>query len=242
MKRALFVALAAGAALVLPAASAFAHVTVNPRSATQGGYTKLAFRVPNEADKANTTKVEIDLPADHPIASVSVRPHPGWTYTVEKTKLANPVKSDDGEIAEAVTKITWSGGVIKPGEFDEFEVSAGPLPSDVDSLTFKALQTYSDGEIVRWIDEATPGGAEPDHPAPVLTLTKGDATATTATTVPPQEKQGGEVAAKADVSKADVNRANWFGLLGLAFGLLGFATALVGWRRRASVTPASAGS
>jgi uncharacterized protein len=237
MKRTLLVALAAGAALVLPAASAFAHVTVNPREAAQGGYTKLAFRVPNERDGVNTTKLEVNFPTDHPLASVSVRPHAGWTYTVDKTKLATPVTSDDGQISEAVAKITWTGGVIKPGEFDEFEVSVGPLPDDADSLTFKALQTYSDGQIVRWIEDApTDGGAAPDHPAPVLKLTKASAPATTVTTAaaPAPEAQGGQVAdtAKGAASKSDVDSARMFGILGLALGALGFATALAGRRRR----------
>ena len=70
MKRTVLVVLAAGAALVLPATSAFAHVTVNPREATQGGYAKLAFRVPNERDNAGTTKLEVNFPTDHPFASV----------------------------------------------------------------------------------------------------------------------------------------------------------------------------
>ena len=149
---------------MLPATSAFAHVTVNPKEAVQGRYAKLAFRVPNERDNAGTTKLEVNLPAEHPFASVSVRPQPGWTYTVEKVKLATPVKVHDNEISEAATKITWTGGVIKPHEFNEFEVSVGPLPSDVDSITFKALQTYENGEVVRWIEEETPGGAEPELP------------------------------------------------------------------------------
>ena len=34
---------------------ASAHVTVNPREAVQGGYAKLAFRVPNEKAGASTT-------------------------------------------------------------------------------------------------------------------------------------------------------------------------------------------
>ena len=230
MKRTLLVALAAGAALVLPATSAFAHVTVNPREATQGGYAKLAFRVPNERDSASTTKLEVNFPADHPFASVSVRPQAGWTYTVDKTKLATPIKSHDDEITEAVTKITWTGGVIKPHEFNEFEVSVGPLPSDADSITFKALQTYDNGEVVRWIEE----GADPDKPAPVLKLTKAASTATTATTVPAQS-QAGEVAepkAKDAASKSDVDTARTFGILGMAFGLLGFVSAIAARKRR----------
>ena len=240
MKRTLLVALAAGAAVVLPATSAFAHVTVNPREATQGGYAKLAFRVPNERDNAGTTKLEVNFPADHPFASVSVRPQAGWTYTVDRTKLATPIKVHDNEISETVSKITWTGGEIKPSEFNEFEVSVGPLPSDVDSLTFKALQTYSNGEVVRWIEEAAPGG-EVERPAPVLKLTKAASTATTATTAPGQEAQAGEVAdpaAKDTASKSDVDTARTFGILGMVFGLLGFVSAMAARRRR----PAEASS
>jgi uncharacterized protein YcnI len=229
--------LAAGAALVLPATSALAHVTVNPREATGGGYAKLAFRVPNERDAAGTTKLEVNLPADHPFASVSVRPQAGWTYTVERTKLDPPIKSHDNEISEVVSKITWTGGTIKPGEFNEFEVSVGPLPSDADSITFKAIQTYSNGEIVRWIEDATPGGSEPERPAPVLKLTKAAATATTATTAPGSEAQAGEVAETAGkdaASKSDVDTARTFGILGMAFGLIGFVSAMAARRRRPS--------
>jgi hypothetical protein len=88
---------------------------------------------------------------------------------VEKSKLAAPVKTDDGEVTEAVSKITWTAAgadaAIKPGQFLEFEVSAGPLP-EVDQIVFKSLQTYSDGDIVRWIEEPTADGKEPEHPAP----------------------------------------------------------------------------
>ena len=245
MKRTLLIMLAAGAALVLPATSALAHVTVNPREATSGGYAKLAFRVPNERADASTTKLEVNLPADHPFASVSVRPQPGWTYKVDKTTLPTPIKVHDNDVSEVVSRITWTGGEIKPGEFNEFEVSVGPLPDDADSITFKAIQTYSNGEIVRWIEEATPGGSEPERPAPVLKLTKsstGGSTATTATTAPAPETQAGEVAEAATrdaASKSDVDTARTFGILGMAFGLLGFVSAVAARRRRSGDSPAS---
>ncbi|MGH3883506.1 MAG: YcnI family protein [Pseudonocardiaceae bacterium] len=150
---------------------ASAHVTVNPRTAEQGGYTKVAFRVPNERDTAATTQLEVNFPADHPIVSVSTRAIPGWTSTVQKTTLATPITTSHGQITETVSKITWTGGTIAPGTFEEFDVSLGPLPTDTDQLVFKALQTYDNGEVVRWIDTAPPGAAEPEHPAPVLKLT-----------------------------------------------------------------------
>jgi uncharacterized protein YcnI len=156
-------------AFALPAS---AHVTVNPKEATQGGYTKLTFRVPNEKPDASTKAVEVAFPEDTPIASVSYKPMDGWTVNATKTKLDKPVKTDDGdEIKEAVTRVTWTasseGTQIKPGQFQEFDVSVGPLP-EKDKVLFKALQTYSDGEVVRWIDEK----ADAEHPALALTLTK----------------------------------------------------------------------
>jgi hypothetical protein len=55
-------------------------------------------------------------------------------------------------------------------EFDEFAVSIGLLPAKPASLTLKAIQTYDNGDVVRWIDVAAKGQPEPDHPAPVLTV------------------------------------------------------------------------
>jgi uncharacterized protein YcnI len=161
----------AGAALVLLAAPALAHVTVNSPGATQGGFAKLTFRVPTEKEVA-TTKLQVVFPEDAPLANASVKPHAGWTYNVIKGKPATPLKDSDGNTIDSIVQsITWtaSEGGIKPGEFDEFDVSAGPLPK-VDQMVFKALQTYADGSVVRWIEPRVEGGAAPEHPAPVLKL------------------------------------------------------------------------
>lgn len=90
----------AGIGLVLLGGPALAHVTVDPQQAQQGGFTKLTFRVPTESDTLSTTKVTVQLPPDDPIASVSVKPHPGWTYRVERTKLAQPISGDDGQVTD----------------------------------------------------------------------------------------------------------------------------------------------
>src|ERR1700754_1566526 len=178
---------AGAAALVFAIAGpASAHVTVNPSTANQGDYTKVSFRVPSESDTASTTKLEVNLPADTPIASVSLRPLPGWTAKTTTTKLATPIKSDDGEISDAVTKIDWTaspGSEIKPGQFQEFDVSLGPLPK-TNQIVFKALQTYSDGTVVRWIDEPTTDGTEPEKPAPVLKLNPAGSTAAASSSAP----------------------------------------------------------
>jgi len=96
LRRAAVVAATAGALLLAVAAPAAAHVTVNPDSASQGGFTKVSFRVPNEMDTADTTKLEVTLPTDTPVAFVSLKPVTGWTVRTEKTALKTPIKADVG--------------------------------------------------------------------------------------------------------------------------------------------------
>jgi uncharacterized protein YcnI/predicted anti-sigma-YlaC factor YlaD len=203
--------------------SAYAHVTAQPSTATQGSYTKIAFRVPNEEDKASTTQLEVTFPADHPIASVETKAVPGWTAQIDKTKLATPIKSDDGDITEAVSKITWTGGKIGPDNFEEFEVSLGPLPTDTDKLVFKAVQTYDNGDVVRWIDTSGAGGAEPEHPAPTVQLTPKGATTTAAAVTP----------TASTTSTSDSSLPLVFGILGTVIGLVAGALAVLALRRRA---------
>jgi uncharacterized protein YcnI len=222
-------ALASLAALTVvgAATAASAHVTANPKSAEQGSYTKVSFRVPNERDNASTTKVVVHLPVDHPLASVSVRPTPGWTVKAEKSKLPKPIKSHGGELTEAVTTITWSGGKIEPGQFQEFDVSMGPLPTDTDQIMFKADQTYSDGEVVKWEEEPAEGAAEPEHPAPTLKLTPKDAAPTAGLTAEQQP------AAKSTASSSD-GTARLLGGIGIAAGVIGVGVGGYGLSRARS--------
>ncbi|MGW0196967.1 YcnI family copper-binding membrane protein, partial [Nonomuraea sp. NPDC003201] len=169
-RRAATVLAAATALTVGLAIPALAHVSIQPGTAEQGGFTKVAFRVPNERDDASTTKIEVSFPVDHPLAFVSVKPLPGWDVKVTQGKLPKPVKTEYGDLEEAVTKIVWSGGKINPGEFQEFEVSMGQLPKDTDSLVFPTKQTYSGGEVVNWSDAPKTDGTEAEHPAPTLKL------------------------------------------------------------------------
>jgi len=239
----LLAVIAATAAIALATApAAGAHVTVNPGEAAKGSFAKLAFRVPNERDSAGTTTVEINFPADHPIAFVSVRPHPGWTYTVERTRLAAPLEVEGRQITEAVSKITFTGGPIRPGEFDEFEVSVGPLPEDADELVFPTLQTYQGGEIVRWIEATPPGGKEPDHPAPVLRLVEGSGDehahsekGSNASDTEKGKNTGNGLAVRNVAYKDDVRSVQTLAIVALVVGGVGLLAGIGGFlRRRAS--------
>jgi uncharacterized protein YcnI len=222
------------AALALPA---LAHVTIQPGTAEQGSFTKVAFRVPNERDDASTTKVEVAFPTDHPLAFVTVKPVPGWKVEVTEGKLPKPVTTEYGPLEEAVTKVVWSGGEIRPGEFQEFEVSMGQLPTDVDQLLFPTKQTYSGGEVVDWAEAPKADGSEPEHPAPLLKL------------LPASSAEGGHGGAPASASPAAVapsvtpvaasgaagasdTTARVLGGAGLVVGVIGVVVGVLGLRRR----------
>lgn len=184
------VALLAVAAASLPAA---AHVDVAPAEGTTvevGGNATLTVRVPNERD-IGTVEVELIFP--EAFGSVTVEATPGWTVTAEHD--AEPASldgavplvlvhdgEDHGEPAPTgaptqppvtpesfgnVSALVWTGGPTGPDETLEFVVTLGPVP-DTPTLVFKALQTYEDGEVVRWIQEPAAAGPEPEFPAPVL--------------------------------------------------------------------------
>ena len=177
-QRVLVCAVGAAAVVVVGAAAASAHVVVTPSSAPAGSSQQLSFRVPNEQDAATTVKLTVAFPDAPPIPSVAVRPVPGWTVQTTTKKLAQPIQTDDGPVSDYVSEVTWTAGPgqgIAPGQYQDFDVSAGPLP-DTPTLAFKALQTYSNGDVVRWIEQSAPGQPEPDNPAPTLQVTAASAT------------------------------------------------------------------
>jgi uncharacterized protein YcnI len=217
MKRTIAVAVAA-AGLAVPAA-AQAHVTVQPNTAAAGAFTVENVRVPNERDNASTVKVDVQLPPG--FAEVSYQARPGWTVKMTTEKLAKPIQSDDGPINEQVRRIAFTGhgveGRIRPGQFMDFPLSVQIPGKPGDKLTFKAVQTYSNGEVVRWI-----GAAGSDTPAPVVSVTNGTEAADTQPVGPAAADSGG------GASKGLAVTALVVGALGLVAGLV----ALVNARRR----------
>jgi uncharacterized protein YcnI len=228
----------AATSVLLCAGPAFAHVSVDPESAAPGDYSVVNFKVPNERDDASTTKLEINLPRDHPLASVMPQPVPGWDVKVTKSKLDKPIEVHGEKIKEAVTKITWTGGEVKKGEFQQFPVSMGELPEDADQLVFKTLQTYDDGEVVRWIEEPKAGQPEPENPAPVLKLTKAAAE--------DSDAKGGDAAGSENPSAQSGtsddgsagggtdNTARVLGIVGILAGVAGVAFGVLAGRRRSA--------
>ncbi|MGW0826257.1 YcnI family copper-binding membrane protein [Streptomyces sp. NPDC002845] len=235
--------IAASAVLVLSSPT-FAHVTVVPEGeAAQGSYAVIDFRVPNERDNASTTKLEINFPADQPLASVMPQPVDGWTTKVTKSKLDEPIDLHGRKIDEAVTKVTWTatGKGVEPGFFQKFPVSVGPLPEDTDEMVFKALQTYSNDEVVRWIEEPQEGEEEPESPAPVLTLSaasedghhgSGSSKSEDAEATDDAEATSANSTTEAASADSSDTTARVLGVVGIVVGAAGVAYGVLAGRRR----------
>ncbi|WP_406251072.1 YcnI family protein [Streptomyces cyaneofuscatus] len=244
------IAIAAGVAastVLLLAGPAAAHVSVQPQGeAAKGGYATLNFKVPNERDQASTVKLEVNFPADHPLSSVTPEAVPGWKIAITKGKLDKPLEVHGRKITEAVTKVTWTadGSMIAPGYFQQFPVSVGQLPEDADQLVFKAIQTYDNKEVVRWIEEPK-GGEEPDSPAPVLKLTAAteDHHGGAADPAGDDDHKADDQAASTEGDKGDKKEthaassssdttARTLGIIGILIGIAGVAFGVLAGRRR----------
>ncbi|MHC3471256.1 YcnI family copper-binding membrane protein [Streptomyces sp. 7R007] len=227
----------AASAVVVLSSPAFAHVSVQPEgTAAKGGYAVVDFKVPNERDDASTTKLEVTFPTDHPLASAMPEPMAGWKIEVTKSTLAKPVELHGEKITEAVSKITWTadGKGIEPGYFEKFPVSVGALPEDTDELVFKALQTYSNKEVVRWIEVQQDGQEEPENPAPVLALSAASDDGHAHGSATAEDASDKTTTAASDSSSSDGGdtTARVLGVVGIAVGALGVAYGVLAGRRR----------
>lgn len=150
-------------AVALMAGTASAHVDIERVGASSAtGVVDATLVVPNEQDDAGTVTVQLVFPVSPKLTTIEAEAVSGWTATVTKA-------SDGG-----VESVSWTGGPITGEEAAELPLRIGNVPADADAVTFKAVQTYDDGDVVRWVEPTPADGDEPAHPAPVL-LVRGEA-------------------------------------------------------------------
>ena len=211
--------------LALAAGVASAHVSVLPAEAPAGANQSYTVRVPSEKETP-TVKVRVEFPPE--VVVSRFMPKTGWTREVEKDSA--------GKIVAA----TWSGGKVASDEYEEFGFIARN-PRDTGSVTFKAFQTYGDGETVAWVNAA---GQE--RPASVTTITAataassggsieqpGQAAAGAATGAPAGAPAAGGGTAPTVTSGRGTSDLGLFIALGAAgLALVGIALAAVSLARR----------
>lgn len=211
------------AAVVFPTA-AVAHVTIQPGEWEAGAFARMALRVPNERDDAETTSVTVQFPES--VLTARFQAHPFCEREVEREELDQPVE----EITERIVSVTWTcDPAIATDGFEEFGMSF-QIPEDTqtgDEILFPAVQVYSSGEEVGWVDP----DPEADLPAPRIVVVAPEEEAEpapAATTTEATEEAAAVPAVSADDDDDDsmATIAIVFGIAGLAAGLIALGVAL----------------
>ncbi len=130
---------AVAAMAILGASSAFAHITLEQKSAEAGSYYKAVFRVGHGCEKAPTTTLTVFMPPG--VQGANPMPKPGWTL-----ELAKP-----GEGKGAPTQISWRGGSLPSEYYDEFAMRL-QLPEQPGPMWFRVLQQCEGGASVDWAE------------------------------------------------------------------------------------------
>jgi uncharacterized protein YcnI len=204
MKRLSFVVsgvLGVGAMLAV-SAPAWTHVVVSPEEVTAGDYETLTVSVPTEKE-IPTTEIRVEVPEGFLLSGV--QPVPGWEHTFE----------EDGGVVRAVT---FSGGEIRPREFQQFLVQA-QAPEKPGEYPWKAFQTYENGRVVEWT-----GAPDSEEPASVIDVVSGGSERPQSSRRPSEasasQKAGGEAEVLADTGGTNLAVYAGLGFVGLVVSAL----------------------
>jgi uncharacterized protein YcnI len=161
--------LTAAGALVAPAAAA-AHISLHPNTIPAGAFATLNVRVPGEQEGAHVTKVDMLFPPG--FTTVAYENVPGWSVKVLNQRVSPPIQTHEGPVSEEISQVIWSWsgplGMVNNNQFVQFPLSVA-IPDNLagQALQFKTLQSYTNGQVVHWIDPSLSA----EHPAPRINVT-----------------------------------------------------------------------
>ncbi|MDB5813340.1 MAG: hypothetical protein JWN23_457 [Rhodocyclales bacterium] len=145
---------------------AFAHITLEQKSAEAGSDYTAVFRVPHGCEGSATTGITVFLPVGiddaRPVAKE------GWSLSQKTEKLDKPYIAHGTAISERVVQVTWSGHLAGM-EYAEFVVRTH-LPDAPGKRAFRVLQQCEQGQN-DWAAVPQEGQAKPSLPAPILEIT-----------------------------------------------------------------------
>ena len=139
--------MAVAAAMLVPAASAAAHVEIKPPRAPAGSDARLTLEVPNERPQSATRRIDVQLPAG--VSAVTARALDGWRLRVRRA----------GSEVTRATLTAPPGRELTGAQRGRFRLRIGLPETPNRTVVFKVLQTYDSGEVVRWL--GPPGTSEP---------------------------------------------------------------------------------
>ncbi|MEH7252842.1 YcnI family protein [Neobacillus niacini] len=200
-------------ALSLFAGAASAHVNIGPKETSQGAYEMFTVKVPSEKEDVKTTKIEVKIPEE--VNITRFEPKPGWTYETQK------------DASGKITSVTWTseGEGLSATEFGQFNMN-GKVGEKATEIVWKAIQTYSDGSVVEWVE-----AEEANYPASITVVNPADASAhghghgekTTDKESPSEEKAAEEVK---ETSASTSNTPLYLSISALLAGLIALVISL----------------
>jgi uncharacterized protein YcnI len=189
-------------AMLAVSAPATAHVVVSPEEVTAGDYETLTVSVPTEKE-IPTTEIRVEVPKGFLLSGV--QPVPGWEHTFE----------EDGGV---VTAVTFSGGEIRPREFQQFLLQA-QAPEEPGEYPWKAIQSYEDGSVVEWT-----GPPDSEEPASVIEVVSSGSEHPQSSPQPSEasasQKAGGAAEVLADTGGTNLAVYAGLGFVGLVVSAL----------------------
>ena len=144
--------------------AAFAHVSLEGKTAPAGSPFDAAFRVGHGCSGSPTVKLQIRIPAG--VVAVQILRKDGWNGSTEAGALEHAVVSGGETFSEAVKIVTWTGSLSahQPSTFTLHARLADDAVAG-GKLVFPVVQQCEKGEE-RWIDS----NDDDHHPAPFLTI------------------------------------------------------------------------
>jgi uncharacterized protein YcnI len=157
--------------LIASSGPALAHIGLEIGEAPVGSSYKAVLGVPHGCSGAATTQISVQIPEG--FLGVKPMPKAGWTIELVTGPYARSYELFGSPITEGVTQVTWSGGELPDGYYDEF-VLHGTFAASLDAgstVFFPVVQTCGTAEEA-WIDIS--GDENAETPAPSLTLLPAD--------------------------------------------------------------------
>jgi uncharacterized protein YcnI len=166
--------------VVIAGGIASAHIDPDPIAMQAGTSATVAFKVEHGCDGSPTTSMKFQIPAG--VTDAVGVDKEGWTATLT------------GDVLE------FKGGPLAADQEDHFDITF-TAPGEPGDIRFPVIQTCEQGELA-WVEVAAEGAAEPEHPAPTITVTAGPPTAAELTPAPEATDTGtaGTAAASGDTA------------------------------------------
>lgn len=157
-------------ALLLAAAGAHAHVTLEYQVGMADTGYKATFKVGHGCGESATKQIVVEIPAG--VRGAHPMPKAGWTLAIERAPLPQPETSHGRTVTHDVSRITWTAktreDMLPNAHYDEFVVVAR-LPAQPGALYWPVRQSCEEGRI-DWVEVPREGQKESELKAPAARL------------------------------------------------------------------------